>query len=331
MFNDITFTYNQFLYLLLLIPLITAWYIWKHREMKTDIRFSATNFLDGYKKTLRQRLYHFPFGLRMVVVLLLILALARPQSTSKTHDVTVEGIDIMIALDISGSMLAEDFKPNRMEAAKRTALEFINMRPTDRIGMTVFSGQTFTLCPLTTDHSLIKELAKNVHTGMVEDGTAIGDGLANAVNRLRESQAISKVIVLLTDGINNTGVIDPLTAAEIAKMLDIRVYTIGVGSKGEVPYPFQTPYGIQYRNVEIPVDEELLQQMADMTGGKYFWADNPRKLEAVYEEIDQLERTKIDVTEYERKTDEYYGFAVFALLFFCLEMFLRYTFIRTVP
>ncbi len=331
MFSDITFEYQHLLNLLFLIPLLILWYIWRNKELSTDIRFSDISFFEGYRKTLRQHLRHLPFILRIVVFLLLILALARPQSTSRTHDVELEGIDIMIALDISGSMLAEDFKPNRMEAAKKTALEFIDMRPNDRIGVTVFSGQSFTLCPLTTDHSLVKELTRTVYTGMVEDGTAIGDGLANAVNRLRESQSISKVIILLTDGINNTGMIDPLTAAEIAAMLDIRVYTIGVGSDGKVPYPFETPYGVQYRNVEIPVDQDLLEKIAEMTGGKYFWANKPHKLEAVYEEIDQLERTKIDVKEYKRKTDEFYGFVMFAIILFAVEAFLRYTVLKSLP
>ncbi len=331
MFNDINFAYPYFLYLLFLIPLIIAWYIWKNQEFKTDIRFSDISYFKGYHKTIRQRLRHLPFILRVIVFLLLVLALARPQSLSKAHDVDIEGIDIMISLDISGSMRAEDFQPNRMEAAKRTALEFIEMRPNDRIGMTVFSGQTFTLCPLTTDHELLTELVRSAHIGMIEDGTAIGDGLANAVNRLRESQAVSKVIVLLTDGINNTGMIDPLTAAEIAAMKDIRVYTIGVGSEGEVPYPFETRHGVQYQQVEIPVDEELLEKIAEMTGGEYFWANNPNKLEEVYEEIDQLERTKLDVKEYERKADEYYSFAMLAMIFFVIEAFLRYNVLKTLP
>ncbi len=331
MFNEITFAYQYFLYLLIFIPGLSVFYIFRHKKMNTDIRYSDTSFFAGYKKTIRQRLIHLPFILRMIVLFLLILALSRPQTISKTQDVEVETIDIMIALDISGSMLAEDFKPNRMEAAKRTALEFIDMRPLDRIGMTVFSGESFTVCPLTTDHALIKELGQGVHTGMVRDGTAIGDGLANAINRLRESRAISKVIILLTDGINNTGVIDPLTAAEIATMYDIRVYTIGVGSDGKVPYPFQTPYGVHYQDVEIPVDEELLKQIADMTGGKYFWANTPDKLEKVYEDIDKLERTKIEVEEYTRRTDKYYYFALLALAFFVIELTLRYTLLRSIP
>ena len=328
---EITFAYKPFLLLLAIIPLLVAWYIWKYREHGTDIRFAHSKFLEGTRKSLRLRLLHLPFSLRMLVLSLLIVALARPQTSSKSQDVNVEGIDIMIALDISGSMLAEDFRPNRLEVAKKTALEFIEMRPNDRLGMSVFSGESFTLCPLTTDHVLLKELTSGVATGMVEDGTAIGDGLANAINRLRESEAISKVIILLTDGISNAGVIDPLTAAEIASVYGTRVYTIGVGSKGSVPYPFPTPLGVQYRQVEIPVDEELLMQMAEMTGGTYYWADNEQKLQEIYQEIDQLERTRIDVTEFTRKTDEFWPIVIGALALLMLEIILRNTWLRTNP
>lgn len=329
--GEITFAYQPFLYLLLAIPLIVTWYVFKHKERTTDLRYSHSAFLRGMKKTLRQRLIHLPFILRMLVLVLLIIALARPQSSSRAHNVDVEGIDIVIAMDVSGSMLAEDFSPNRMESAKATAREFIEMRPGDRIGMTVFSGQSFTLCPLTTDHVLLKELAAGIGPGMVEDGTAIGDGLATAINRLRESQTVSKVIILLTDGINNAGAIDPVTAAGIAEMYGIRVYTIGVGSKGAVPYPFQTPLGVRYQNVEIPVDEELMQQVADITGGQYFWADTQNKLEEIYVEIDQMERTKIDVTEYTRVHDEYLILVLLAMGLLALELVLRHTWLKTIP
>lgn len=329
--GEITFAYKPFLYLLLVIPLVVAWYIFKHKERTTDIKYSHSEFLRGMGKSLRQRLVHLPFIIRMLVLVFLIVALARPQSSSRTHDVNVEGIDIVIAMDVSGSMLAEDFSPNRMESAKVTAREFIEMRPGDRIGMTVFSGQSFTLCPLTTDHVLLKELAAGIGPGMVEDGTAIGDGLSTAINRLRESQTVSKVIILLTDGINNAGSIDPVTAAEIAQMYGIRVYTIGVGSEGAVPYPFQTPLGVRYQNVEIPVDEELLREMAEITGGQYFWADTQNKLEEIYFEIDQMERTKIDVTEYTRMHDEYLVLLLLAMGLLALELVLRNTWLRTIP
>ncbi len=331
MLSEIVFAYKPFLLFLLAVPLFIAWYVWKHKERDASIRFTHTDFMAAHKRGLRARLLHLPFVIRMLVLSLLIVALARPQSTSVSRDVSVEGIDIVIALDISGSMLAEDFKPNRLESAKKTALDFMDMRAGDRIGMTIFSGQSFTLSPLTTDHALLKELTAKVNTGMVEDGTAIGDGLATAINRIRESQAISKVIILLTDGINNAGVIDPLTAAEIASVLGVRVYTIGVGSSGPVPYPFQTPMGTQYQQVEIPVDEDLLEEIATMTGGRYFWADNQTKLKEIYTEIDQMERSKIDVTEYSRNRDEYLPLVIIALFLLVIEVFFKNTWLKTIP
>lgn len=331
MWTDIEFANKAVLWLLTGIPLLVAWYVWKYRERQPSLRYAHTSFLDGVRSSLRVRLLHLPFGLRMLVLALLVIALARPQSTTRAREVHTEGIDIVIALDVSGSMLAEDFRPNRLESARQTALDFIDRRPGDRIGMTVFSGQGFTLCPLTTDHILLKELASRVTTGMVEDGTAIGDGLGTGINRLRESEAVTKVIILLTDGISNMGVIDPLTAAEIAAMYDIRVYTIGVGSSGPVPYPFQTPFGTQYQQVEIPVDEELLQQIAAMTGGRYFWADNREALETVYQEIDQMERSRIDVTEYTHRHDEYLPLALLAMALLAAEILLRNTWLRTTP
>jgi Ca-activated chloride channel family protein len=328
MFTEITFAYKPFLYFLLIIPLLVAFYIWRGKYLHSEMQYSHSGFIRNVKKSFRLYLLHLPFVLRMLVFALLIIALARPQSTSRTQDITIEGIDIVVALDISGSMLAEDFKPNRMEAAKETAIDFVNMRPGDRIGLTIFSGESFTMVPLTTDHELLKDMLRTVHTGMVEDGTAIGDGLATAINRLRESDAISKVIILLTDGINNTGVIDPLTATEIAQIYNIRVYTVGVGSSGPVPYPFQTPFGVQYRDVEIPVDEALLKEMAEMTGGLYFWADSQASLSEIYAEIDQLERSKIDVIEFARKNDEYMPFVLLALLLAGLEFVLRNTWLK---
>lgn len=331
MLTDIVFAYKPFLFFLLVVPLLVAWYIWKHNDRHSTIRFTHGELLSGMHRSLRGRLVHVPFIIRLLVMTLLIIALARPQSTSRSQDMTIEAIDIVIALDVSGSMLAEDFRPNRLESAKQTALEFIEMRKGDRIGVTVFSGQSFTLSPLTTDQSLLKDLTSRVTTGMVEDGTAIGDGLATAINRLRESKAISKVIILLTDGINNAGVIDPITAADIAELMGVRVYTIGVGSKGTVPYPFQTPMGIQYQQVEIPVDEELLIQVAGSTGGKYFWADNQQKLEDIYREIDEMERTKIDVTEYSRKHDEFLPLVLLALVLLGVELLIKNTWLRTIP
>lgn len=331
MMSEITFLYKPFLYLLAVIPFIIAWYVWKRHDRTANIRYSHSSFLHGLRKSFRQRMIHLPFALRILAIAFLIVALARPQTSSRSHEVNIEGIDIMIALDISGSMLAEDFRPNRIESAKTTAQEFINMRPGDRIGMTVFSGQSFTLCPLTTDHRLLKDLVEGTGPGMVEDGTAIGDGMATAINRLRESPAVSKVLILLTDGINNAGAIDPLMAADIANMYNVRVYTIGVGSSGPVPYPFKTPLGVRYQQVEIPVDEELLKQIASSTGGSYFWADTESKLESIYHEIDQMERTKIDVQEFKRMNDEFLILVLLAMFFLGSEIALKNTLLRTIP
>jgi Ca-activated chloride channel family protein len=330
--SDITFAYKPILFLLALIPALVAWYVWKQRDRYSDIKFVHSQYVAGVKKSFRLRLLHLPFVIRMLSMGLLIIALARPQTSSSTRNLNVEGVDIMVAIDISGSMLAEDFKPNRLEVAKETAIEFVDLRPTDRIGVSVFAGQSITLVPLTTDHMLVKDLTSKVNTRMVEDGTAIGDGLATSLNRLKESEAVSKVIILLTDGINNAGIIDPLTAAEIAKLYGIRVYTIGVGSKGSVPYPMRTQLGgVTYQMVELPVDEALLKQMAEMTGGRYFWTDSRTKLEEVYKEIDQLERTKFDVTEFSRKHDKFFVLVLLALAFLVVEIVLRNTWLRTNP
>ena len=330
--GEITFAYKPILFLLALIPALAVWYVWRQKDRYSDIKFVHSQYVAGIKKSLRLRLLHLPFVLRLIALALLIVALARPQTSSSTRNLNVEGVDIMIAIDISGSMLAEDFKPNRMEVAKETAIEFIDLRPTDRLGVSVFAGQSITLVPLTTDHMLVKDLTSKIHTNMVEDGTAIGDGLATSINRLKDSEAVSKVIILLTDGINNAGMIDPLTAAEIAKLYGIRVYTIGVGSKGSVPYPMRSPMGgVTYQMVDLPVDEVLLNQMAEMTGGRYFWAETRGNLEEIYKEIDQLERTKFDVTEFMRKHDKFLLLVLLALALVFAEIILRNTWLRTNP
>jgi Ca-activated chloride channel family protein len=261
----------------------------------------------------------------------LTIALARPQSTSRGENVSTEGIDIILVNDISGSMLAEDFRPNRIEAAKKVAMDFIDGRPTDRIGLVIFSGESFTQCPLTLDHGVIKSLLSEIKSGMIEDGTAIGMGLATAVSRLKDSKAKSRVIVLLTDGINNRGSIDPLTAAGIAQQFGIRAYTIGVGTTGMAPYPVQTPFGTQYQNVPVEIDEKLLEQIADQTGGKYYRATDNKKLKAIYDEIDRLEKTKIEVTQFRRHKEEFYSAAMFAGLFLLLELIFSQTLFRKIP
>jgi len=328
----IDFADRGFLYLLLLIPLLGLWYWFKQRRDYPEIQVHASEHFIHKSKSLRVLLHKGLFILRLLALALMVIALARPQSHSKRQDVSIEGIDIVMALDVSGSMLAQDLKPDRLEAAKEVALEFIAGRPNDRVGLVVFSGEAFTQCPLTSDHSVIKNLFDDIHSGMIQDGTAIGDGLATAVNRLKESKAVSKVIILLTDGINNMGALDPLSSAEIAKVYGIRIYTIGVGTDAAyAPYPVQTPFGIQYQNMEVKIDEELLQQVAAGTDGKYFRATNNQKLRDIYREIDQLEKSKIDVTEFTRKTEEFFPFALLAGLLIIAEIVLRNTVFKTVP
>jgi Ca-activated chloride channel family protein len=255
----------------------------------------------------------------------LIVALARPQSALSWENSTTEGIDIIISMDISGSMLSEDLKPNRLEAGKAIAVDFVKDRPNDRIGLVVFSGESFTQCPLTIDHDVLVNLFQDVKNGMIADGTAIGMGLATAVNRLKDSEAKSKVIILLTDGSNTTGSIPPVTAAEIAKQMNVRVYTVGVGTKGYAPMPVQTPIGVQYQKVPVTIDEPTLTKIAKLTGGKYFRATNNEKLKAIYEQIDQLEKAKIAVTQYHKKTERFLPFILFALLMLLIEFALRNT------
>jgi len=329
--NDIQFAAPQFLYLGLLLPLVGLWYIFRRRRNKADIRIPDTRFLAQSPVTFRVILFHSLFVMRLMALALLIIALARPQTSSSRQDITIEGIDIVMALDISGSMLAEDFRPNRLEAAKEVAMQFVAGRPDDRIGLVIFSGEAFTQCPLTRDHAVLANVFQSIRTGMIEDGTAIGDGLATAVNRLKDSKAISKVIILLTDGENNMGAMDPASAAEITRMFGIRIYAIGVGTIGMAPYPFRTPFGTQYQNVEVRIDEPLLKSMAEMTGGQYFRATNNQKLKAIYEEIDQLEKSKIDVTEFTRKKEEFLPLVLAALALLLLEFLFRIFIIRSNP
>jgi len=331
MFEHIKFANPESFYLLLLIPVAVFWYWYKGSKSYPTIQISDLSIFPRRKNRWKEYLFYITWLMRMLVWALLVLSLARPQSTSSRQDVSIEGIDIVMAMDISTSMLAEDFRPNRLEAAKDVAKDFIKGRSNDRIGLVVFSGESFTQCPLTTDHGVLLTLIDEVKSGMIEDGTAIGDGLGTAINRLKESQAISKVIILLTDGENNRGFIDPLSAAEIAKVYNLRVYTIGIGSIGTAPYPFDTPFGLQYQQVEVRIDEKLLGQIADMTGGKYFRATNKSKLEEIYNEIDQLEKSKIDVTEFRKKKEEFLPFALGALIILLLDIVLSTTILRRYP
>jgi Ca-activated chloride channel family protein len=329
--NDIQFANPELFVLFALIPLLVVAYVLRLKRQKASIRLSSFMHLPKSSADFKVMSRHLPFALIMLAMCFIIVALARPQSTLNWQDVSTEGIDIVISMDISGSMLAEDLKPNRLEAAKNVAIDFIKDRPNDRIGLVIFSGESFTQAPLTTDHSVLKNLFKDVTNGMIDDGTAIGMGLATAVNRLRESDAKSRVVILLTDGFNTQGSIPPLTAAEIAREFGVRVYTIGVGTLGKAPYPFKTSFGTTaYQNVEVKIDEPTMKEIARMTGGKYFRATNNRSLAAIYEEIDQLEKSKIEVTEYRKKKEEFFPFALIAAVLLLLEFTLKNTVYRSI-
>lgn len=321
----------EYLFLLfLLIPYI-VWYILKRKNNEAAIQVSDTHVYEHAPKSYKNYLLHVPFILRVLALILLIIVLARPQTTNSWQNSEVEGIDIMLAVDVSTSMLAEDLKPNRLEAAKDVAATFINGRPNDNIGITLFAGESFTQCPLTVDHSVLLNLIKDVKCGLIEDGTAVGMGIANAVTRLKNSKAKSKVIILLTDGTNNRGDISPLTAAEIAKSFGIRVYTIGVGTNGMAPYPYPVGGTIQYVNLPVEIDERTLTQIAGITDGNYFRATSNSKLEEVYKEIDKLEKTKLNVKEYSKRQEEYRLFAWIAFICILLEILLRNSILKKIP
>jgi len=331
MLQHIHFADPEYLYLLLVLPVSAIWYWYRGSRSFAEMSMPSSDAFAGGKPSLKLRLRPLLIALRMLGIALIILAVARPQSNISRQDISVEGIDIVLATDISGSMLAEDFKPNRLEASKDVATEFISGRPNDRIGLVVFSGESFTQCPLTTDHAVLINLYNDIKSGMIDDGTALGDGLATAVSRLKESKTASKVIILLTDGVNNMGSLDPLSAAEIAQLYGIRIYTIGVGTIGLAPYPFETPFGIQYQNIEVKIDEPLLRKISEMTNGKYFRATNKRNLANIYSEIDKLEKSKIDVTEFKRKKEEFFPLIILALILLCAEIILRNTYFRSNP
>lgn len=322
---------NKYIFLLLaLVVVYIIWYIRKHNNIEPSVRVSDTSPYATVGKTWREWLVHVPFVLRVVALTMIVIVLARPQSSDNWQNTEIEGIDIMMTIDVSTSMLSEDLKPNRLEAAKDVAAQFINGRPNDNIGLTIFAGESFTQCPLTVDHEVLLNLFKNVQCGLVEDGTAIGLGIANAVTRLKDSKAKSKVIILLTDGTNNAGAVSPLTAAAIAKQFGIRIYTIGVGTNGEAPYPFQTAMGIRYQNIPVEIDEQVLREIASTAGGEYFRATSNSKLKEVYEEIDKLEKTKLNVREFSTKEEEYQPFALVALIAVILELALRATILRRI-
>ncbi len=326
-----SFSNPEYLWLMLILVPMILWYIYNQFIADASLQMSSVKSFDKMPKTIKQYLFHILFLLRMVALALLIIVIARPQTSNHFQQHTTQGIDIMLALDMSGTMLAEDLRPNRVEAAKAVAIEFISARPNDNIGLVVFAGESYTQCPLTNDHTALINLFNAVQYGHIEDGTAIGLGLANAVNRIKDSQAKSKVVILLTDGSNNRGDVAPITAAEIAKTYGVRVYTIGVGTQGTAPYPFQTPMGIQYQNVPVEIDEDVLQQIANTTGGTYFRATDNTKLREIYAEIDKLEKTKLQVKQYSKKYEQFLPYLLAAIACIIAEIILRNTLLRRLP
>ena len=329
------FANTEYLFLLLLLIPYIVWYILRRKKSEPTLQFSDTRAFARAPKSFRNYLLHLPFILRITALVMIIIILARPQTTDNWQNTEIEGIDIMLAVDVSTSMLAEDLKPNRLEAAKQVASEFINGRPNDNIGLTIFAGESFTQCPLTVDHAVLLNLFQSIKGDfagtMIEDGTAIGMGLANAISRLKDSKAKSKVIILLTDGTNNKGDISPLTAAEMAKSFGIRIYTIGLGTNGMAPYPYRTLSGVQYISVPVEIDEATLTQIAGTANGNYFRATSNSKLKEVYEDIDKLEKTKLNVKEYSKRQEEYQLFAIIALLCILGEVLLRNSILKKIP
>nr|WP_288698171.1 VWA domain-containing protein [uncultured Prevotella sp.] len=326
---------GYFLLLLLLIPYI-LWYFLYRRKNEPTMRMSDTKQYLYAPKSLRVRLIHLPMFLRCVSFVLIVCAMARPQTHNSWDNKTVEGINIMLAMDVSTSMLAEDLKPNRMEAAKDVAHEFISGRPNDNIGLTIFAGEAFTQCPMTTDHSSLLRLLQDTRTdiaarGLIQDGTAVGMGLANAVSRLKDSKSKSKVVILLTDGSNNMGDISPMTAAEIARSLGIRVYTIGVGTNKVAPYPVPVAGGVQYVNIPVEIDTKTLKDIAQTTDGNFYRATNNKELKQIYQDIDKLEKTKMHVKHFAKRYEAYQPFIIAAFLILLMEILLRITWLRKIP
>ena len=339
---DIQFANKEWLFLLLLIIPYILWYVMLRKKSEPTIRMADTQSFQAAPKSWRQRLLPLLPVLRVIAFTLLVLALARPQTHNSEKKEYVEGIDIMLVMDVSTSMLSEDLRDdskevrNRLDAAKYVAAEFINSRPDDNIGLTIFAGESFTRCPMTIDHASLLSLLNDVRTdiaakGLIEDGTAIGMGLATAVSRLKDSNAKSRVVILLTDGSNNRGDISPLDAAEIARLYDVRVYTIGVGSNGTAPYPMPVGGRIQYVNLPVEIDTETLQAIAQKTNGDFYRATNAEELSQIYREIDKLEKSKLEVKSFKRKYEAYQQFILGAAIALLLEILLRLTVFRRIP
>ena len=329
-FNDISFGQPLFFLLFGIIPLLIFWKFSKGKKQVAAFSLSTTTGLSN-SRSWKNMVQQFPFIFRLLALSCIIIALARPQVKFDETQSEGEGVDIVLCIDVSGSMTAQDFSPNRMEAAKNVAIDFVNNRPSDRIGVVIFAGESFTQCPLTTDHYVLINQIRQVRSGLLEDGTAIGSGLATGVERLKNSKSKSKVIILLTDGVNNGGLIDPSTAKEIAKTFKIKVYTIGVGTNGYAPTPVSTQLGIVMQNQKVAIDEKLLQNIAFETGGKYFRATDNNSLENIYKEIDRLEKSKVEITTFHRFTEKFYPFIFLAMGFLFIEVILRYTWFKKFP
>lgn len=332
--THITFANQWVLWLIpVVIVLAALWWYFYYKKNFASLKLSSTNSFAGFANPLRATFKKLLPALRLLAILSLLVALARPQTSYDEEKMTTEGIDIVLAVDVSSSMLAKDFSPNRLEAAKNEAIDFIQGRPHDRVGLVIFSGESFTQCPVTIDHAIVKSQLAQIKNGLLEDGTAIGMGLATSTQRLKESEAKSKVIILMTDGVNNKGLIDPLTACDIAMQYGVRVYTIGIGTNGKAMTPVgMAPNGelvFDYQDVQI--DEQLLKDIAKKTGGQYFRATDNKRLREIYSQIDQLEKTKIEVSAFERKTEKFYAFAFLAALLLLSEIIFRYLFLKSIP
>ena len=328
-FKNITFGQPCFFLLLIVVPVLIIWYISKNKRRQAAIIISdiSAKGLASWKTTFR----HLPFVLRLLAITFIIAAIARPQTMFEEQNAEGEGLDIVLCIDVSGSMTAQDLLPNRLEAAKNVAIDFVNKRLTDRIAIVIFSGESFTQCPLTTDKRVLVSAIENIRNGLLEDGTAIGSGLGTSVDRLRTSKSKSKIVILLTDGENNGGLIDPQTAKEIAKAFQVKVYTIGVGTDGYAPQPVNTPVGVVMQNAKVSIDEKLLKEIAAETGGKYFRAKDNEGLMGIYTEIDQLEKSKVEISTRTLYTEKYFPFVIAALALLFLEMVLKFTVFRKFP
>jgi len=328
-FKNITFSQPWFFLLLVIVPVLIYWYVTKNNRTHGSVIISdiSAKGLGSWKTSFR----HLLFILRLMAIVIIIIALARPQTMYEEQNIEGEGVDIVLCIDVSGSMTAQDLTPNRLEAAKNVAIDFVNKRKTDRIAVVIFSGESFTQCPLTTDYRVVRSAIENIRNGLLEDGTAIGSGLGTSVDRLRESSSKSKVVILLTDGENNGGLIDPETAKEIAKAFKVKVYTIGVGTDGYAPMPVNTAMGIVMQQGKVSIDEKLLKEIATETGGKYFRAKDNEGLSSIYTEINNLEKSKVEISTRTRFTEKFYPFVLVALGLLFMELVLKFTVFKKFP